>query len=171
MSDTQLSLSNYGELLEVALKKAKNQHELTHVLRENRFVFISDEVIEELKLPLHINETHHRHDYMVIQYPKSQTYDCTLAFGIKIMGKLTEEVHLYLNGYFWKTLIIPTGRKELNFRKPKKRMLFPKELNYDDRALLRKEHLSLMAPRNVALGKKPSEFYKRYWPLVKILEK
>ena len=150
MNQVKLTLANYGELLEVALKKGKNQHLLTHVLRENRFVFISDQVIEDLKLPLKIEDDHHRHDYMVIQYPSSGEYDCTLAFGVKIMGKLTEEVHIYLNGHFWQTLIIPTGRKEMNFRKPKKRMIFPKELNYDQRALLRKEHLSLMAPRNVA---------------------
>jgi hypothetical protein len=166
-----ITLADYGELLETALKKGKNQHELTHVLRENRFVFISDTVIEELKLPLNILENHHRHDFMVIQYPSSGEYDCTLAFGIKIMGKLTEEVHLYLNGHFWKTLIIPTGRKELNFRKPKKRMIFPKDLNYDQRAALRKEHLSLQAPRNVALGKKPSEFYKQHWHRVTFITK
>lgn len=165
-----LELHHYAELLETALKKGKNIHKLTLALREHRFVFVTDHVIEKLKLPLKVEEAHHDFDFMIIQYPNSGQYDTFLAFGIKLTGKLSEEVHIYLNNHFYKTIKLELGKRRENFRKVKKRMIFPAELNYDQRALLRKEHLSLQAKRNIKLGKKPSEFYLKWWPKVVMID-
>lgn len=166
-----LELKDYAELLESALKKGKTVHQLTNVLREYRYVFITEHVLEVMKLPIKVLEEHKDFEFMVIHYPKADKYDSFLAFGIKLVGKLSEDIHIYLNGQYWKTIKLPLGRKVENFRKIKKRMVFPKELNYDERAALRKEHLSLQAKRNIAKGKQPSEFYKKWWPKVVIVEK
>lgn len=158
-----LTLTQYSELFDMAVKKAKTQHDLTISLRENRFTFISYLVIETLKLPIHIKEEHKEHSFMVIKYPRSGKYDTFLTFALKLNGKESDDVGVYVNGYFYTTIQAPIHRKKANFRKPTKNMIFPKELNYDQRALLRKEHMSLQTKKNLELGKKPSEMYKKWW--------
>jgi hypothetical protein len=163
-----LSLKQYGEMLDLA-KSRKSLHVMLDTLREHKFVFITDWVIKELNLPILVQEEHHEHDFMVIE--SQGEYDVTLAFGVKLNGKLydteTESVHIYVNGVFFETIDMPHGRKTTLFRKPKKNMIFPDDLTYDQRAELRKEHLRLNGPRCKV---KPSEFYLKHWPRVKILD-
>jgi hypothetical protein len=158
-----LTLSQYAELYEIALKKSKTQHDLTIALRENRFAFISLLVIEELKLPIDVREQDKTHSFMVIKYPNSGLYDPFLAFAIKLNGQESDNVEVYFNGRHYKTLVAPIWRKKANFRKPKKNMIFPAELTYDQRALLRKEHMSLQTKKNLKLKKEPSDLYKKWW--------
>ena len=121
-------------------------------------MFITPKVIKELKLPLKIKKAHRKYSFMVLSI-KDLEYDVKLAFGVKLVGMLSEKVHIYVNGAYWCTRIRPIGKKKENFRKKVIKTIFPKEMTYDERAIWRKEHMKhLRSP-----GKHPmTKFYSKW---------
>lgn len=133
-----MNLDEYADILTKA-KKKKNIHDMTLFLREHRYMFVNKEIIEGLKLDIQVLPKHQKYSFMVLCL-KDLDYDVKLALGVKLVGHPTERVHVYINGRYWETFIMPIGKVKENFRKKKIYTIFPKAMNYDQRAAWRKEH-------------------------------
>jgi hypothetical protein len=94
-------------------------------------------------------------------------YDYRLCFAVKLVGMLSKEVHIYINGNFFETWELPLGHKKENFRNVKPSVKFPKELSYEQRADWRKEHEKIQKNPNHI----PSPFYKKYLPQIIFIER
>lgn len=172
----ELTISDYISILTTSLSKGKNQIKLTQFLREHRYEFVDRHLITEKKLELDILPEHQEHSFMVlVRRPDSEPpyttgkadFDVFLSYGVKLLGRRCPDVHIYLNGRFWKTFHIPVGQEDHNFRKPKTMHKFPKAMSYQERKEWREEN------EKVKKGKikKPSDFYLFWKPEIQIFEK
>jgi len=152
-----LTLKDYTELYTQAFKRNRTILKLTSWLREYGFVFITEEVLEIQAKGIQVKEEHKEYSFMVLR--KKNSYDCFLAIGIKLVGNLSEDVHIYVNHHYFETRKLELHRKE-NFRKVKAKLKFPKQMNYQERKDWRTENDKIT--KKPELLKTASKFYKKW---------
>lgn len=149
----------------------KTQDDLVFYLRDLGFVFLMEDHLSQLGLPIEIKPLHKEFQWMIKQIkraknPKADKYDPTLVIGMAIWGERTEKVVVYLEGKFKKSHKIPVASKPKFTFDHTEMMKFPDFMNDEEREKFRIEHRIYKAHTAQPLSK----FYLRWAPYVQIPE-
>lgn len=114
------------------IKTQKDQEKLIAYLRDKGFKFITLEFLKE-NSKVSIKEAHEDYQFMVklVETEKSsrimkiQSFDYSLVFAIKILGKKRDKIHIYQNNSFYSTLHISWPEIEFNMKKKTILQKFP----------------------------------------------
>lgn len=159
-----LTLDDYHSIYVGAKRKTKTQLTLSAFLREHSFKYVENHILEHYKTKLNIKPQHEKWNFLVIELSDG-TYDDFLAFGIKLKGKHSPKVHVYLNYHFLETWEVPIGVDHKNWRKPKHRFKYSAGMPYEDRKAWKLEHTRLETGKQ----DKPSKFYTQNKKFVRFL--
>lgn len=168
-----LTKDSYLELLEAIRVKCKTQEDVADMLREYGFRFCGVDYLEERDIqPEFKKKIHQKYQYAVrfirkAKNPMSDRLDPMLMFGMRLFGKRTSNIHVYLGNKYKETLKLGWKDKDgINFKKPVKIFDFPEFMTLDERNKWRGEHRRILDKPDT----KPTKFYDRWKPYVKILD-
>ena len=165
------------EKIVTALEKHSCIEDSLSYLRTLNFHFIDSkpfiELLELEEIPFAISTRIMRYQFMVREIGKWE-YDFRFVIAVKVWGDKTSKLMVYYIDPFDEKLKFHKkidkewkDAEDINFRKMVKRWVFPDELTYDERRDLRSEHKKVINPRSKYTG---SEWYHKWWPLVKFIE-
>lgn len=165
------------KIIDTALDK-RTIDEMVKYLRDMNFAFVTvDHLAEickkndwEFKLK---NEKHEKLQFMVrvlklAKDPKNDKIDPTVFFGIKLIGKRFNKVHVYVSGQYSSSVNVAwESLKEMNFKVKEKFYKFPEPMSYEERSNWRKEDRKVITSNGEYEG---SKFYQKWKPFVTILK-
>jgi len=161
------------------LAKAERQGTMDkalEVLRSYGFVFVSFDTLISWELTdtvMKWDKHHHRYSFMLYEKRAGLNtvrgeYDLDLILAIKLNGKKNQNIHIYEELKYVRTIKKPWKDSQgILWRKVKAGWKFPATMSYDLRKDWRKEQKKLEKNPNL----KPSAFYLEWEPLVQKIEK
>lgn len=161
------------DLLDNVLKRAKNQEHLITLLRELDYRFLTNKATTSLHSELKLRKNHIKYDFMARltntpNLTKNEVYDFTMVIGFKLLPRKGQYICVYLDNELHLVQKLEHIRpKEVNFKKVKQRYHFPKEMPHDERALWRNENNKILKNPEI----KPSKFYLKWQPKIRVIEK
>ena len=155
------------ELYHTAISKNTTQAELMNYLREQGFVFLTPQFIQDFKIPINIVEKHEEYKFMVravkvAKNPQADKYDHQLAFGFKLGGD-SLNVQVYMYGEFFTKLKLEMGKPDKRTLQKPEFLVFPKYMTEEERVKFSIEHRKLKNDPEL----KPSKLYLRWQPHTK----
>lgn len=168
------------DLIKTVEAKAKTQEQLIAILREYNFMFVSQDIVQDIATPEQITlrekDVQAGYQYMVRRIkeakdPAKDRFDWRLTFGIKIIGEQMQLVQVYLWGKRDHYIKLGWEKKNINFKKVEQFSSFPEPMTYDERKRWRLEHRKW--DKATEGGKNPekfetSKFYNRWKPYIKV---
>lgn len=150
------------------IRELVNQDFLIKRLRDEGFVFLTTDYIQELFPQIVIKENHEAFQWMtrcikIAKNPANDKYDPMLLVGINLFER-NEKVVVYLNGEFHKSFKIKVPEKIKEGVDKTNVLLFPKYMVQEEKDKFRYEYRLLENDEK----KEPSKFFKRWYKFVTV---
>jgi len=151
--------------------KVRNIKSVLNNLRREGFIMMSYDILTLLQIPILLNDEIERENYFLLyqqrkaKNPLNDKYDPTLIFSLNFLDKKSDSivVSVYLYGKFTEVLTYDNDTKKLKVL-PTAALRFPPFMIEEERIKFSKEHRELSDNSE----KKPSKFYERWAPYVKL---
>lgn len=141
------------------LSRFATQDKMIEYLRQLNFHFVAVEVLMEVYPKLDLNIKDQKNSFMLREL-KPGKWDNRMMVSVRLLGKKTHRVAIYLKGKFHSRLDKPwKEEQDINFKKLVIRLKFPDSMpDYEERKRWRLEDKKVQ--KNSAY--KPSEFYQKW---------